>query len=111
MLLTLDKMNEGEKKLSIAFVRSNNNYLKVFPCWGVPFIVPALTGLVQYRGLKGADECNHSYLGLEHYKKYVSSELDSSLSAQDLVNIKNQGFRRVYILDLDKGKYQIKFLE
>jgi hypothetical protein len=111
MLLTLDKMTEGEKKLSIAFVRSNNNYLKVFPCWGVPFIVPALTGLVQYRGLKGADECNHSYLGLEHYKKYVSSELDSSLSAQDLVNIKNQGFRRVYILDLDKGKYQIKFLE
>lgn len=101
-LFALDKWTAEEKKKAIVFVASRNAYKKIYPCQALPFIMPAITGIVQYRGLEPSDLCDNYSFGLEYFQWYPSSEMAKVDVGSVEEDVGGKGYKNLVVVDVDK---------
>jgi hypothetical protein len=106
-LFSLDKWSIKEKRTSIIYVTSRSAYKKIYPCVALPFIMPAITGIVQYRGLVPYDLCDNFGFSLETFKWYHSSEMANVNTDYVKRDVRQKGYKKLILINVDQKTVDI----
>jgi hypothetical protein len=101
-LFALDKWRIEEKRKAIVYVASRNAYKSIYMCQALPFIMPAITGMVQYRGLEPSDRCNNFSFGLESFQGYPSVEMAKVNIESVKEDVTGRGYEKLIAINVDK---------
>jgi hypothetical protein len=106
-LFALDKWPNTEKRKAIVYVASRNAYKHVYLCQALPFIMPAITGIVQYRGLEPSNQCDNFSFGLESFQGYPSVEMAKVNIESVKEEVIDEGYEKLIVVNVDKKTVNI----
>lgn len=106
-LQKLEKLSRSEKKISCIYIpKSNDIYWNISYQISVPFIAPALSGLVMIEGFPGKRFRNYGYGFSTVGKKKISQKKISDAEISRIA--KEQGFKQIFIITADTSNIYVK---
>ena len=108
-LFEIDKMPLARKRQTMIFLKSSRRYLTAFSCQAVPFVLPAITGVVEFHGLEPYDRCENFGFGFEHFKWYSYLEKQTTSLDDVILAVQKMKYKQLIVVDADK--YSIHWVD